>query len=371
MTSPDAIPLQELTLYDRDADDLVARAKLDLTTKLPGLVLHTGRTEVALLEAEALIAVERIFAINRLPTAMAIIQARLAGVVRSEGAYATATATFTLSDTLGHTVPAGSRVRLDTGTDVVVFATDADLVVAAGARTATVAITATGVGTGANGATVATALELLDSLFFVETVTLATSPTGGADPEGVTEWLTRAGQRFARLTSVLVLPSHFLAAALEDVRVRRAFVIDKWDATIPGYALGHVTVAVSGAGGVALSAAVKAEILAALSALTRADLAVHVVDPTITTVAVTATVVAKAAFTAAAVIANVTAALTAYLSPDTWMWGSTVYRNELLSLIDATEGVERVVSITVPAADVSLSGVAPLAQVGAGAVTVV
>lgn len=371
MTSPDAIPLVELTLYDRDADDLVARATLDLTTKLPGLVLRPGRTEVALLEAEALIAVEAIFALNRLPTAMAIIQARLAGVIRSEGTFAAATATFIMSDSVGHTVPAGTRVRLVTGTDVVTFATDVDFVVAPAATTGAVAVTATSVGTAPNGTAVATTLEPLDSLFFVDLVTLATSPTGGTDPEGVTDWLTRAGQRFARLTSVLVLPSHFLAAALEDVRVIRAFVIDKWDATLPGYALGHATVAVSGAGGVALSAPVKTEITATLSALTRADLTVHVVDPTITTVAVTASVVAKTTHTAAAVIANVTAALTAYLSPDTWAWGSTVYRNELFSLIDRAEGVERVVSITVPAADVALAGVAPLAQVGAISVTVV
>jgi len=345
VTSPDAVPFQDLLLYDRNAADLVERAKLDLATKLPGLVLRAGRTEVALLEAEALIAVERIFAINRLPMAVAIIQARLAGVTISEGVAATATATFALADTVGHTIPAGTRLRLDTGTDSVIFTTNAAVTVAAGPSSATLPVTASTVGTAPNGTVVGTALALADPLFFVDGVTLATAPTGGADPENVVEWLTRAGQRFARLTSVLVLPSHFLAATLEDVRVARAFVIDKYDPTtpaiLPGTNLGHVTVAVSGSGGVALSAPVKAEIAATLSLLTRADLGVHVVDPTITTVAVTTTVVAKPTYTSAAVIANVTAALSTYLSPDTWAWGSTVYRNELLALIDGVVGVER------------------------------
>lgn len=374
MTSPDAIALERLALVDRDADDLVARATQLLSTLVPGLVLRAGRTEVALLEAQALVAVETIFALNRLPQAVAIRQAALAGVVRSEGAYATASVTVTMADSAGHTLPAGTRLRLVTGTDPVTFALAADLVVPPGSTSGTGAVTASTVGIAANGVAIGTPLSLLDSVFYVDAVTLATTPTGGADPEGVDEWLARAGQRFARLSSVLVLPAHFVAAALEDVRVSRARVVDRYDPTIgtgvPGDHLGHVTVAVSGSGGAALSGPVKAEIRSALAALTRADLAVHVVDPTITSVAVTVTVTALPDFTAAAVVANVTAALTAYLSPDTWGWGSTVYRNELIALIDGAAGVDRVVSLSVPAADVALSGVAPLASAGAISVTV-
>jgi len=374
MPSVDAVPLVDLTLYDRSAADLVARASAALTASLPGIVLRPGRTEVAMLEAEALVATERIFAIDRLPMAVAIIQARLIGITQGEGVAPTASVTFTLADALGHTIPAGTRVRLDTGTDSVIFTTDIPLVIPPAVTTGTVTVTATAVGTPANGALVGTALVLLDALFSVSTVQLAISPSGGADPENVAAWITRAGQRFARLTSVLVLPAHFVSAALDDVRVARAFVIDKYDPGAPGIPagpnLGHVTLAVSSPGGVALSAAVKASILANLSLMTRADLTLHVVDPTLNVVPVTVTVTALATYTAAQVIANVTAYLTSYLSADTWTWGSTVWRNEVLAHVDTVAGVDRVVSLTLPGADVALVGVAPLAVVGAVSVTV-
>ena len=59
---------------------------------------------------------------------------------------------------------------------------------------------------------------------------------------------------------------------------------------------------------------------------------------------------------------NIVDALDTYLSPDTWEWGGTVYRNELIALIDQVAGVDRVVSLTTPATDLALTGVAPLAD---------
>jgi len=216
-------------------------------------------------------------------------------------------------------------------------------------------------------------LELLDSLAMVNSVELATPMTAGADPEGVEDWLTRTRERYARLSEVLVLPGHFVSRALEDVRVYRALGFDLYNpdvAGVPGDHPGHITVAVAGSGGTLLSAAVKAELLAVLDAASLANLGVHVVDVTLNTVAVAVTVLRTAEATSAAVVAAVQAALSEYLSPDVWRWGGTVYRNELISLVDAVVGVERVVALTTPATDVALTGVAPLTSPGVLTVTV-
>jgi hypothetical protein len=166
-----------------------------------------------------------------------------------------------------------------------------------------------------------------------------------------------------------VRPSHFTAAALENPLVTRAFVLDNHDG-VAANQLGHVAVAVAGAGGVALGAGDKAAIEADLEDRAQVNLDVHVINPTVTAVAVTATVRRVAGYTDDAVEANVTAAINAYLDPDTWEWGSTVRRNELIAVIDRAEGVDFVDVLTAPAADVVLPGVAPLADAGVLDITV-
>ena len=80
----------------------------------------------------------------------------------------------------------------------------------------------------------------------------------------------------------------------------------------------------------------------------------------------TATVVVAPGYTTAEVDAAVTAALEAFLSPDTWPWEATVRRNDLIALIEGVEGVAYLTAghPTTPAADVALSGAAPLADAG-------
>jgi hypothetical protein len=87
---------------------------------------------------------------------------------------------------------------------------------------------------------------------------------------------------------------------------------------------------------------------------------------------VTATVRALAGYTAGDVTANVTSALDACLSPDTWPWSATVRRTDLIALIENAEGVDYLLAghPTVPAGDVTLTGAAPLADLGTVALTV-
>src|SRR4051794_21588747 len=285
--TPDLTPYNDLTLYDIQPADLVARALLDATTKVPEWQPVDGNTELVLMEALSLVVSEMVYAINRVPSAVTVTLLNLFGITRSQGTPSTATVTFALSDNLGHEIPAGTLVRLTVGADTIDFATTAALSVAPGSATGTTAVTATVNTDLANGVASGTVLELISAIAFVDSVQLATDVAAGSDPETDSEWLTRTVQQFARLNETLVLPAHFTAAALTHPQVARATTIDNYNA---GAAPGHVSIAVLGLGGALLSGADKTAIQTELDAQAQANLGVHVIDPTITNVNVDVTV---------------------------------------------------------------------------------
>jgi hypothetical protein len=367
MPTPDLSGYVDLAPYDRSPADVIARALLDATTKLPGWTPREGNTEVVLIEALALEVAELIYAINRVPSAVTMQLLSLFGVLRDDGTPPVATVTFTVLDASGYTIPAGTIVRVDAGgeTGYLTFTLDTDLNIAAGLTSGTGAVTGTRSTAEANGVPAGTTVELVSSVYFVEAAVLATPVADGVDPEDDLAWLDRGVNRLSRLVTTLVLPEHFTAAALEEADVVRATTLDNYDGvganTSTDY--GHVTVAVYG-DGAALSAPRKAEIEAALEELAVANLDVHVIDPTINSVEVDVTVLRQAGYDSADVEAAVDAALDAYLDPASWEWAGTVYLNELIALIDAVAGVDRVTALTIAgaAADYVLTGVAPLAD---------
>lgn len=368
-TPPDLTAYSDLTLYDLQPADLVARAIADASAKLPEWKPVDGNTELVLMEAISLVIAELTYAVNRVPSATTMTLIGLFGIERSEGGPAAADVLFTLADSLGHDIPAGTIVRLSLGDDATLdFVTTAALSVAAGATTGTVAVQATTNTADANGITAGATLELISSIAFVNTVALATDVSAGADPESDEAWRDRAIQRFARLNETLVQPAHFTAEALTYPQVARATTVDNWDGT--GTNAGHVTVAVLGSNGATISGTDKTAIAADLDTKAQANLAVHVVDPTVTNVDVTTTVHPLPGFAAGDVQSAVIAALQAYLNTDTWDWSTKVRVNELIAIIAGVAGVDYVTSLTAPAADVTLSGAAPLAHYGTLAVTV-
>lgn len=375
MPSPDATPYVDLRLFDKDAQDVFEGALVNLQAYLPDWEPREGHTEVMLLESLALEVAESVFAINRLPGTILEVLMRLYGVDRDAGAPPTTTILFIASDDAGHTIPAGTRVALTVAgeEDPVVFATTAAVVIADGATTAVVAAVGDRNTDAVNGVAAGAPVDVVDAVVFVERAELASPPTGGTVEEDDETWFSRGVARFSRLVETLVLPRHFAAAALERPEVSRAFAVDNYDpnqAGSPGDHAGHITLSVYGDGGV-LTADAKEIIRAAFDLQAQANLAVHVVDPTVSVVDVTAVLVAEVGYATADVEAAAVEALDAYLSPEQWPWSATVYRNELIALLDGVEGVARVDSITTPAADFTLAGVAPLADLGVATITVV
>lgn len=364
MPSPDLSSYSDLVLYDAGAGELLARALDDAAAKLPDWAPRSGNTEVVLLEALALIAAEQVYAINRLPGASVEVLLRLFGVERSLGVPPTATVTFALSTLAGYTLPAGTLVRLVLGDETVDFTTDVEVTVAPGVDVIEdVAVTASTSTDSANGTPAGTPLLVVSPQPAIDSAELSAPVAAGADPEDTDTWITRGIQRLGRLVTTLVLPEHFTAYALENPLVYRAFTIDLYDGAGPvGVDPGHVTTAVLGVVGAPLSAGDKAALAAEMDALSLVNLASHVIDPTITQVAVVATVQAAPGYDPATVEANVMAALEEYLSPDTWQWGAVLRRNDLIALIESVEGVDFLQAghPTAPAADVALAGAAPL-----------
>lgn len=379
MTSPNVSPpppditayvdLRPFDLSDQEIfDAAVAAAQLNL----PGWIPREGNTEVVLMESFALETAEAIVAVNRLPGAVVAALLLIAGVDKDYGAAPIASATFVMGDTIGHTIPGGTRVYLglDNGSAVTFIVEPPGLVIAPGDSSGTTSIIGDTFTASANGLLSGRPMVMADPLPFIESVQLATNVADGRDPETDNEWRDRGVARLSRLSDALVLPRHFVAAALERAEVARAVGIDLYnplEVGDPGDHPGHMTVAVLGDGGAPLSTEAKNEIEQALEARAVAVLVVHVVDITIELVPVTTQVHLFDGFDEAITLQAVEDAIAAYIDPLFWAWGGTIRHNELVSLIDRVDGVDYVMTVSIdgsPTADYVISGPATLPKAG-------
>lgn len=230
MSNPDAVEFINLILDDRDPQDIYDAAVAELQARIPDWTPREGHIEVMLLEALALEVAELIYALNRVPNAVTQVLLGLFGVTHDEGAAATTTLKFHLATTFPVTIPAGTVARLDLPNELepVEFSTDSEVTSVEGTTEVTVTATSTTFTSDANGYAIGTVVSLSDSLAYVDLVTLETAVTGGRSPEDDTEYFNRGTQVLGRLTKTLVLPSQFESAALEEVYVERAKVIDNW-----------------------------------------------------------------------------------------------------------------------------------------------
>ena len=378
--SPDLSAYVDLRIYDQSDQDIFETALAAAQLNMPGWIPREGNTEVVLMESFALEIAEAIVAINRVPGAVVQTILLLAGVDKDYGAAPIASATFTLGDTLGHTIPGGTRIylALDDGSTVTFLVEPPGLTVPPGEDTGTVSIIGDTFTAAANGMPAGTAMVMADPVPFIEAVQLATAVADGRDPETDEQWRDRGVARLSRLSDALVLPRHFVAAALERAEVSRALGIDLWDpfasGSEPGDNPGHMTVAVLGDGGAALSTEAKDAIEQALEERAVAVLDVHVIDATVQTVDIDTTFTLKDGFDEDTTVTAVEDAIKAYLDPLSWQWGGVVRHNEMVSLVDQVSGVDYVVSVSIegsPTADYPLTGPATLPKYGAVTAAVV
>lgn len=377
MANLDLTDYIDLALVDQDPQDLFDAALVLMRSTFPEWQPREGNIEVVLLETMAEMVAESIFTINRLPGAITEVLLSMYGIQRDIGEPPVVDFEFFMAGTAGYNIPAGTSVTVEVGDDIepVTFETDVELVIAPGLNKGTVSATGTTYTAEANGVPSNTLVESNEMLIYVEYIKTASVVTGGRNEEDDEVYLTRGVQRFQRLTDTLVLPKHFTAAAREFEFVKLATTLDNYDPAGDGdnngpvgNDEGHVTVAVYG-DGENVSAPNKTILQNYFDVNSLAALTTHIINPTITSVAVTATVVFEPEADVIEVTGAITEALQEFLDPNNWSWGSLVRRNSLISIISNVPGVDFVQTLTTPASDVTLSGVAPLTT--AGAITIV
>lgn len=376
---PDLTAYVDLRPFDLSDQEVVEAAIAALQLNLPGWIPAEGNTEVMLMESFALEVAEAIVAVNRLPGAVVQALLLIAGVDKDFGAAPIASATFVLGDTIGHLIPGGTRIYLpmDDGSSVTFLVEPPGLTIAPGDDTGTVSIIGDTFTAAANGLTSGRPMVMADPVPFIESIELATDVADGRDPESDNDWRDRGVARLSRLSDALVLPRHFVAAALERAEVARAVGIDLWDplsGNDPGEDPGHMTVAVLGDGGAPLSTEAKADIEADLESRAVAVLDVHVVDVTIDTVDITTSVHLFDGFDSATTLQAVQDAITAYVDPLAWAWGGVIRHNEIVSLVDRVDGVDYVTAVSIdgsPTDDYVIAGAATLPKAGTVTATAV
>ena len=355
-----------LDIDDRDPQAIFDAALARFVELAPDARPRNGSVETMLLEAFATAASDVIYALNRFPSTAVEGILALYGVPRFAGSPAEGTITLTLDGTRTLTVEAGQRLSdPTTGLTLLVSTTTTGTSV----TELTVPCQTEDNGGAGNAITAGSPIDLLDSIPYVTAAAVATGFTGGADAESDTAYIDRAATVLARVTSSLVLPSHFIAYLLQDARVARATAVDLFEpGGTPGADLGYLTTYTYGRGA-QLSSTVREELRSAMQAICSAMVTVFVEEADIVTQDVELTVQALPGYSTAEVSAAVSEALTNWMHPEVWPWGRDILVTEIIDIAADVTGVDYVTSVTTPAAAVTLTD-DQLAQVGTITVTV-
>lgn len=372
---------------DTDPQDILDDFTNYMQTIIPGWTLAPGNLDTWIAMAVSLAAAETRDVASDVPKDIfRWFGANLINFPPTDASAATVLTDWTMINNAGYTIPAGTQVSIGaTGDLVYAFETQADVVIAPGSTLATgvqiVAVTP-GADSSALGS-LGSAVQLIDPLTYVASITQQTATSGGVDAEEDEAYLSRLAEYLQLLAPRPIIPDDFAVFSRNNAGVQRATAIDGYDPVTASFNNARtVAVALVDANGTAVSSAVKADVRADLSARREVNFVVNVIDPTINLIDVTYQVKALAGFDLATLVLSINAALGAYLDPSTW--GSTngfdwknvsvVRYLEIAQVINAVPGVDYITTTSsnydltialhgnsLARADVALTGVAPLA----------
>jgi uncharacterized phage protein gp47/JayE len=400
----------ELPLTD-DADALVEVGIDYMQTVLDGFIARPGNVETILLEANAQMGAEVVAQASLFaPVIFAYLGQNLLGIGLRSATSSHATVRFTFGVDALLTVEQGAMVALGNADgNTYVFTLDVAVVSPVGGGTVDVGVTALEPGASANGSTGPGALvDVLDGVSSIVTIDAA---SGGTDEETDDAYLDRLADAMTILAPRPILPDDHATLARQVDGVGRALAIDL---LLPGTseAPGAVrdpneplpapaaskrteprctTVAITDDSGNAPPSQLMRDVWAALDSAREVNFLNYVIAPTYTVVDVQATVMAYPGFTAADVEAQAEAALADWLNPalyggtpnvsgelaEGWSFDNTVRLYEAIDYLNRADGLHYVVSVKLrtganafAAADIALTGLAPLPRLGVPAVTV-
>lgn len=372
--------------FESDPEDLEQQAYDFLRTRWPDWEPADGNLETWMIAAFARLVSEASDLAATVPTeVMKTFGAAVAGLPPEAAVPATGYTTWTMIDNLGYTVPAGTNVGIRDATgNLVAFATVDDFTVAPGDTTAA-AILVRAVEEGAGGNDLSGTVDLIDSLNFIDGITLDAATAGGVDEESDTDYLDRLTEELQLSAPRPIVPSDFEVLARRINGVHRAVAVDGWNPTLD--TLGnerYIGIALTDTAGEQPDPAVKTAVEDYLDGLREVNFVVEVGDPTYTTIDVDVTVTAYPAFDADDVEQEIVDALTAFFNPVNWgvpsygvsnrVWVNTdvVRYLDVASVVHNVAGVDDITALTVEgaSADVNLVGTVTLTRPGTITATV-
>jgi hypothetical protein len=294
-----------------------------------------------------------------------------------------------LQDQASYLLPAGTTFGIDDlAGETHAFALSDDVIVAAGGgsgpRGYQVVAWALAPGLAANGIDPRPGnASLLDALVFVSSVALALTTSGGADGENDDDYMARLAGTLALLSPVPILPADFAVLALSVAGVGFAAAINLYSPGPPPATnvARSVTVVLAGPDGLPVSPTTKAAVDALLQGLREVNFLVYEVDPGYVTINVTFQVGLAAGYLGTDVVTNATAALRNYLTPSTfaapsagevaglWTPVAAVRYLDVALVLQAVEGVDHVIALTLNGGTVDITLPAPASLPKPGTVT--
>lgn len=306
---------------------------------------------------------------------------KIVNVVPQEATKATVNSTWTVKDTAGYTLKAGTQVDIArSGDERAGFLILSDVKVPVG-KSATEAgeVLLEAIEPGLEGNGLQGEGILIDALGYVTAIEIVGASSGGVDAEDPEGYLGRLAETMQTFIEGVVVARDVEIIARNVAGVGRALAIDNFNLlTEEDEQEKTTTVIVTDAEGEPVSAKAKEALEAKLEEKREANYLFFVGDPTYNEIDVEGVIVPMQGFAQAEVAANVKAAIEDFLDPATfgqqppgdaasWVNSTTMRFQDLSAVVNNSEGVSHFSTLkwrraaeAFAAADIALTGVAPL-----------
>ena len=316
--------------------------------------------------------------------------AQIVNIATQEATKATVTSTWTVKDTSGFTIKAGTQVDIArSGDERIGFLVVSDVEIPGGSSTTEageVILEAVEAGLDGNG------LEgdgiLIDALDYVTDIAIVGASSGGGDAEDPQRYLARLAETMQTFIEGVVIGHDVEIVARNVAGVGRATALDNYNLeTEEDEQEKTTTVIVTDSEGEPATAEAKEALEAKLEEKREVNYLFFVGSPTYNEIDVEAVIVPMQGFDQVTVAAEVKAAIEAFLSPETfgqqppgdtssWVNATTLRYQDLVTVVNNVEGMNyyttlkwRKAAEAMAAADITLTGVAPLPRADAITVT--
>jgi hypothetical protein len=376
-----------------DPDDILAAAVSFLQARFPNWKPADGNLDYAILQTISTEAAQLRELASSVPDAIfRIFGAGLIALPPLNATPATVATTWTMVDSAGYTIPAGTLVGIapPSGNQLVAFQVANSVIVLPGTNVTGIGAVqlialidgAAGSGIGTAGGTV----QLIDALAFVASITQVAPTAGGIDAEDDPTYFIRLKSQLAMMSPRLIVPNDFAIAA-KSQGAFRALAIDGYN-PVDSSSGNAKMIAIAGLDltGAPISAALKTTIAAYVNTLREVNFIVNMIDATINSIDVTYTAVALPGYDHTLLLNSINSALKSLLSSATWAtdpsirdssasttWiNKTVLRfQDVSAVIRGVQGVDHWSALTTNitgsgagSVDINLVGVAPVTIAG-------